>query len=193
MATLRERNILATKAAIQTCALRLFVKQGYGQTTVEQIAAAAEVSPSTFFRYFKTKEAVVLYDSVDPFIIEAFIKQPATTLPIRAMRNAVKELSHTLSEERQRLELQRFELLNSMPTLRNKSFGEMAASIDSFANIIAQRSGKNPSDIAVRNLAGAIVGVMVAVLQRAYRQPSMAIFEGEMDIALARLEKGLEL
>ncbi|HSW77253.1 MAG TPA: TetR family transcriptional regulator [Candidatus Chromulinivoraceae bacterium] len=173
--------------------MQLFTEHGYAQTTVEQIAEAAEVSPSTFFRYFNTKEAVILYDNIDPIIIGAFMRQSPDTPTIRAMRNAVQELSDTLPKEKKRLELQRFELLNSDQTLRNKAFGETAASIDAFAGIIAQRTGKNTDDIAVRNLAGAIIGVMVAVLQQSYKQPSMAIFEGGMDAALARLEQGLEL
>lgn len=193
MPGLRERNIAAAKSTIQACAMQLFAKNGYTQTTVEQIAEAAEVSPSTFFRYFNTKEAVILYDTVDPIIIGAFMRQSPDIPTIRAMRNAVQELGNTLSIEKKQLELQRFELLNSDQTLRNKAFGETAASIDAFASIIAQRTGKNANDIAVRNLAGAVVGVMVAVLQQSYEQPSMAIFEGGMDAALARLEQGLEL
>jgi AcrR family transcriptional regulator len=49
---LRERKKAKTRALIQEHAMRLFGEQGYGATTVEQIADAAEVSPSTFFRYF---------------------------------------------------------------------------------------------------------------------------------------------
>jgi len=59
MPGLREQKIAKAKVLIQECALRLFAEQGYSKTTVEQIAEAAEVSSSTFFRYFQTKEAIV--------------------------------------------------------------------------------------------------------------------------------------
>jgi AcrR family transcriptional regulator len=57
---LRERKKLETWRAIRSAALRLFDEQGYEATTVEQIAAAANVSRATFFNYFAGKEAVVL-------------------------------------------------------------------------------------------------------------------------------------
>ena len=83
---LRERKKAKTRAAIQRHALRLFREQGYEATTVEQIAEAAEVSPSTFFRYFRTKEEVALYDDLDPLFIAAFEAQPAELSPVQAMR-----------------------------------------------------------------------------------------------------------
>src|SRR6266516_841718 len=64
---LRERKKARTRAAIRDHAMRLIREQGYDATTVEQIAEAAEVSPSTFFRYFPTKEDVVLQDDMDLF------------------------------------------------------------------------------------------------------------------------------
>ena len=58
--SLRERKKLATWRAIQSAALRLFDEQGYEATTVEQIAAAANVSRATFFNYFAGKDATLL-------------------------------------------------------------------------------------------------------------------------------------
>src|ERR1700689_5570392 len=79
---LRERKKARTRASLREHALRLFREQGYQATTVEQIAAAAEVSPSTFFRYFPTKEDVVLQDDMDTRMIQAFERQPAALGPV---------------------------------------------------------------------------------------------------------------
>jgi AcrR family transcriptional regulator len=74
---LRERKKQRTKEAIQREAMRLFKRQGYEETTIEQIASAAEISPSTFFNYFPTKEDVVIYDRYDPMVFEMLLSAPA--------------------------------------------------------------------------------------------------------------------
>jgi AcrR family transcriptional regulator len=63
--TLRERKKLATWRAIQSAAVRLFDERGYEATTVEQIAAAANVSRATFFNYFAGKDATLLDQDPD--------------------------------------------------------------------------------------------------------------------------------
>ena len=95
---LRERKKARTRAAIRQHALRLFREQGYSATTVEQIAAAAEVSPATFFRYFPTKEDVVLQDDLDVVTLGALEAQPAGLGPIAAMRSATAAMLAQMSQ-----------------------------------------------------------------------------------------------
>ena len=87
--SLRERKKARTRASLREHPLRLFREQGYQATTVEQIAAAAEVSPSTFFRYFPTKEDVVMQDDLDARLFAAFEHQPPEVGPVAALRAAL--------------------------------------------------------------------------------------------------------
>src|SRR4029079_542429 len=87
---LRERKKQKTRWAIQEHALRLFAEQGYDATTIDQIAAAAEVSPSTFFRYFPTKEDLVIADEYDAVLVEGLRNQPPEVSPVEAMRQAIR-------------------------------------------------------------------------------------------------------
>ena len=64
---------------IQTEALRLFADKGYAQTTVEEIADAAAISPRTFFRYFPSKEDVVMWDEYDPLALDLVEARPTTS------------------------------------------------------------------------------------------------------------------
>ena len=76
--SLRERKKLRTRATLVDVAARLCAQQGYGKTTVDQIAAAAEVSPRTFSRYFPNKEAVIgaLMEEASDRVAEALAHQP---------------------------------------------------------------------------------------------------------------------
>jgi AcrR family transcriptional regulator len=189
---LRERKKAKTRAAIQEHALRLFRDQGYQATTVEQIAEAAEISPSTFFRYFPTKEDVVLYDVLDPPALAAFRAQPAELSPIQALRGAMRAVFAELPAEEWEVQRERNRLIRSVPELRAKMLDEFARNLDMLAELVAERVGRRADEPAVRTLAGAVIGVGIAAWYTAgdHTLPdSLAL----MDAGLAQLEAGLRL
>ena len=189
---LRERKKAKTRAAIQRHALRLFREQGYAATRVEQIADAAEVSPSTFFRYFPTKEDVVLYDPTDLPMFAAFEAQPPEVPPIRAIRNAMREVFGGLSAEDLAGQLDRDELVRAVPELRSRMIDSFVDGIDVFSELLARRVGRSPDDIAVRAWVGAFIGAMIAVYLGANDLKPEDYFR-LFDTALQQLEAGLPL
>jgi len=70
--TLRQRNRLAAVERIISTALDLFEERGYAQVTVDEIAAAAGVSPRTFYRYFRTKEGLFTTDTYAAVGVDLF-------------------------------------------------------------------------------------------------------------------------
>ncbi|GAA1606548.1 MULTISPECIES: TetR family transcriptional regulator [Kribbella] len=165
MTGLRERKKAKTRASIQEHALRLFREQGYAETTVQEIAAAAEVSPATFFRYFPTKEDTIVFDRLDPVMIELFRGQPAGMHPTEALRAAIRQSLDVLSEDEWALESERQRLVMSVPELRVRMLDQLYRGIDLLAGLAAERTGRAADDFAVRAWAGAVVGVVMATYQ----------------------------
>ncbi|MEU5259881.1 TetR family transcriptional regulator [Amycolatopsis sp. NPDC021455] len=189
---LRERKKARTRAAIQRHALRLFHEQGYSATTVEQIAAAAEISPSTFFRYFPTKEATVLYDPFDPVLIEAALAQPAELGPTAALRATADAIRTQIPPEDWERERERQVLVFREPELRTAVMDKFAEGIDLLAGMAARRTGRAVDDFEVRNWAGAVVGVVMAAFAGAAADPEADTLV-ILDQALAHLDAGLPL
>lgn len=76
-AGLRERKKQRTRRTIVDCAFALFEERGYAATTLADIAAAADISPRTFFGYFPSKEAVLFEDAEDAFAaFETSLREP---------------------------------------------------------------------------------------------------------------------
>jgi AcrR family transcriptional regulator len=193
---LRERKKARTRAAIREHALRLFREQGYDATTVEQIAEAADVSPSTFFRYFPTKEDVVLLDELDVLAIGAFEAQPADLSPIAAFRAAARDAFASLGADELARLRETAELTLTVPELRARAMDEFGRTIGVIAEAVARRSGRDQDDFAVRILAGAIVGVIMAATmpwhEWAAEDPGTDML-ARIDAALCHLEAGLPL
>src|SRR6201992_3918634 len=123
-ASLRERKKARTRASLREHALRLFREQGYQATTVEQIAAAAEVSPSTFFRYFPTKEDVVLQDDMEPALMEAIEQHTRGRGMVAAIRASMQAVSASLTQEQWDRLRQTAELGMTIPEVRARAMDD---------------------------------------------------------------------
>jgi AcrR family transcriptional regulator len=184
---LRERKKLETRLAIQDQALRLFVANGYAATTVDQVAEAAGVSPATFFRYFPTKEDAVLFDSLDPVMIEILMAQPASMRPLAALRSTLTQMLEQISPEEREREQTRQRLVSSVPELRARQLDAMAQGIELLADAMAEREGLERGHPRSRAWAGAVVGVVMAM----YLADPSSSFMDQFDGALSLLEEGL--
>jgi len=190
---LRERKKQKTRWAIQEHALRLFAQQGYDETTVEQIAAAAEISPSTFFRYFKTKEDVVTQDQYDPLLVELFAEEPRDRTPLAALRDIMRKVFAQMPPSEREKIAERTKLIMSVPALRARTYENLVGTIEMIAGMVGRRLGRKPDDLAVRTFAGAVVGALIAALL-AWTEHGCREDLGEiLDKTMAQLESGLSL
>ncbi len=179
---LRERKKQKTRWLIQEHALRLFREQGYEQTTVDQIAAAAEISPSTFFRYFKTKEDVVLADDYDPLLVHALAAAPKELGPVPALRHAMREAFVAVDDaERARL-LERMKLTLSVPALRMRTLDGFTNQYELLGAPLAARYGLSLTDMRLRVFVGALYGAILTAV--------LAWVEGDGKYDLAELLDG---
>jgi AcrR family transcriptional regulator len=160
---LRERKKARTRASLREHALRLFREQGYEKTTVEMIAAAAEVSPSTFFRYFPTKEDLVLQDDMDTRMVDAFERQPPELAPLAAVRAAMREMWSSFTPAEWEKISQGARLSMEVPEIRARAMNEFARTINVISAALARRTGRAADDLRVRVVAGAVVGAMMAI------------------------------
>ncbi|MFI5763103.1 TetR/AcrR family transcriptional regulator [Streptomyces sp. NPDC051563] len=160
---LRERKKAHTRRTIQEQALRLFLAQGYQNTTVEEIAAAAGVSHMTFFRHFPTKEAVVESDDYDPLIARLIEERPRHEDSLTALRNAlVHGLEAVHAADREAL-LVRTRLIFETPALRARTWDNQYATQQLLARALRSRSPAE-SELATRVVAAAGLAAMTSAL-----------------------------
>jgi AcrR family transcriptional regulator len=183
---LRERKKARTRTEIQRHAVRLFRDQGYAQTSMEQVAAAAEVSPSTVFRYFATKEELVVFGDFSP-IVDVLLAQPPELAPIPAFRAAMRAAWSAV--ESPELVENQLSLIFEVPQLWAASLANITDRMELVADAIGTRTGRPAESAEIRNITGALLGVFLAVAF-APRDPEVDL-PTAVDRALVHLESGL--
>ena len=182
---LRERKKLKTRESIQREAMRLIEKQGYEKTTIEQIAAAVEISPSTFFNYFPSKEDVVLYDAYDPIFGKLLLERPPDEPLSVAIRHVLEEMAGIFEGDRDII-LARARLWLEEPVLRARLWEELERGQVFMSGLIAQRSGRDADDFEIR------VTVMVVLMAAMEAMREWVRHDGQGSF-IATLRRALDL
>ena len=142
---LRERRKQLTATELEAAALRLFGERGFDAVTVDDIAAEADVSRRTFFRYFASKEDVLLADHLVQLarLREAMTTRPADEPVLTALRNALLSMSSDF-EDRKEMIILRGRIMRDTPSLQARSLVHQKAWEDAMQLMVAERLAVDP-------------------------------------------------
>jgi AcrR family transcriptional regulator len=162
----RERKKLATQKALETAALALFHDQGFEATTIEDITETADVSPRTFFRYFASKDDIVMAGHSERLdaIRESLAGQPAEDDLPTALRHAIDPLAELYESEPDTKF--RWRLARDVPSMYARVLERQAQAEPAFAAVIADRLDQDPLGMRPMVLAGAVLAALRIAVHR---------------------------
>lgn len=194
---LRARKKQRTRAALIDAGLDLFRTNGYESTTIDEIAAAVDVSPRTFFRYFASKEDVALAKGAefDDLVVDALADRPDGEPPLTALRHAVLGMLRAAADSDG---VHRFlltqHLINRTPALLAGNLRRSAAVEERLTGEIARRHGVDPDrDLRPRVLVGVVYAGLRIGLEAMCADPRrdvermLELVERSIDLATAGL------
>jgi AcrR family transcriptional regulator len=176
---LRERKKLRTRETIIEAALALFAEQGFEDTTISEIADAAEIAPRTFFAYFPCKEDVVFADF--PEMIEAVLTRlhdrPTEESVVEAMRSIhLAAIEHPApDEERHKLQQQ---LIRDTEALAARNRDICGSFQEALANALHDDLG---DELQARMVAAAMVAAFTGIDKVESGEDKMALVDQALD------------
>lgn len=188
---LRERKKIKTREAIRGATYALIEEQGYDATTIDQIADRAEVSPSTVFRYFPTKEDIVLTDEFDAVMLEEIRRRPAEEPwgdTIRYVLRRAVQVGMAADPAVSRL---RTRLMVQVPAVRSRMMESMSVTGHMLCRAVAERTGRDPGDLEVRVYAMSLIGGLIETTMYWAEHGHQEDLRDLIDRSLDVLEHGL--
>jgi AcrR family transcriptional regulator len=187
---LRQRKRTRTKQMVQREALRLFAAKGYDQTTVDDIAHAAAMSPRTFFRYFPTKEDVLLWDEYDERPLQELLQTRPGEDPFTQLILMVRTMMEELYHKDRELLLARIRLSFTVPEVRARFLNEQITMIGPYFEEIARIVGAPPDDLRLQVTLAALYAAMLVAVERWQRHDGRDDLLRLFDDAIAALAAG---
>jgi AcrR family transcriptional regulator len=163
---LRERKRLTAMKRVQREAVERFGSRGFERVTVEEVAAAAEVSPMSVYRWFGTKEALVIWDEYDPPILDEVERRLMDQPPLAAVRDALMSILDEVYDRERELALDRARLIFREPALMASAERNSLALQDAFADRFVAAGVSDFDARALVAVAGALLRVAIEQWQR---------------------------
>ncbi len=182
----------AVRAGLAGIAIDLFAQRGFDAVTTDEIARAAGISPRTFFRYYPSKDEIVLElgSRLHDRLLAAFDQRPSGEGTVEALRRAYVATSTVLTEDRERV-LRIGRVLASSPALRAASSGRPWADGTPLVERVAARMGTAPADPRPRVIAAAMAAVATAEWHAWVDDGGTGDPAERIEAALTALEEGL--
>ena len=162
---LRERKKQQTREKITRVALELFAERGYDETTLADIAEAAEVAPRTIFAYFDGKDDILLCQE-NGFLDELrrrLEQRPAGTTTVDAISEFLSQM-----EPPDESSLLRKKVMTATPALQMKMRGHQAQLEPMLADSVAKDLGAAPGDIRPLLIAASITAAFMSARDRIF-------------------------
>ncbi|WOT37171.1 TetR family transcriptional regulator [Streptomyces coeruleorubidus] len=193
---LRERKKQRTRDALLRAALELFATRGYEETTVDDIAAAVDVSQRTFFRYFAGKEETAFYVTrlAETQVVEAVRARPPGEAPLEALRRALLESWDTINETIEEivpvdLHMRVYRVIESTPALLAAHLRRATELEEELARIIAEREGLDVDADPRPRIIVALFGGVIRVTERLWSAGNDLSLEGMRQLTATYLDQ----
>ena len=188
----RERKKIETRTALHHAAIELFARNGFRNTRISEIADAADVSESTFFRYFDSKEGVALEGIRQraEALVAAVRARPIEESPIDACL-AVNQDAGRLQLRLEEDDLPGLEFLRETPELASKAHLILRRTVAQLAEEFARRLEQDVSSLEVRLQTHVVISASIAALEVWIADPTASDPQQLSQQALTRLRDGL--
>lgn len=190
---LRQRKRRAAMDHIQDVALDLFDEHGFDGVTIERVAAAAEVSPSSVYRYFGTKEGIVLHDRHRAELTELEAPTTDDRPLVEAFRDAVMGYLAGQREDGDIGDRRRLRYLMEVPSVQEAVTRRMLGGDSALAQYVARRLGRDTDDLEVQVTSGALNGALLGALRHWYVTGGSRPFGELLDETFEALRRGFDL
>jgi AcrR family transcriptional regulator len=174
--SLRERKRERTRRALVDAAAELFERKGYDETTIAEIAAAAEVSARTFFGYFASKEEIVFPDSAErvQIALDSIADRRPQDRPVDVLLRALQRVAEVDTDMVSRLAVVRVQLIMDVPAVRGRGLQILFSAQRQIARRLHAAFPGELDEVTAAALVGAMVGAVSSALMAVLDDPAQA-------------------